>query len=220
MAAALIARFGKQICEKAVCLRTSVPKRIALMDVGLPVVVRRFIEQFDPAATIGLVRASAEVCVHSAREMHDTLLTSATGSGKSLALWDSWCRPSRRETIPQPWRAFLLRLCCGDRLSGSGGLQSQTRWLSIRGSVMRERFRLGRDTLSWTAWHGVSDSVIMARHEKSDSFRQARIRLTTVDKVHWSLMKEHAYFLSRLTALALDEAHVWQGQWEPTFAPC
>ena len=89
VAAALIARFGGQVCEQAVCLRTSVPRRIKLADVGLPVVVRRFIERYDPiAAEQGLYAHQADVLRPlSTGEMRDTLLTSATGSGKSLALW-------------------------------------------------------------------------------------------------------------------------------------
>lgn len=84
--------------------------------------------------------------------------------------------------------------------------------VEYQGQTYAGTVKLGPVSIPWTAWHGVSDSVTMARHEQSESFRRARIRITTVDKVHWSLMKEdHAYFLSRLTALAIDEAHAWHG---------
>ena len=214
VAAALIARFGKQICEKAVCLRTSVPKRIALMDVGLPVVVRRFIEQFDPAAAqLGLYEHQAEVLRPlSTGEMHDTLLTSATGSGKSLALWGFLVQAITARNDSTALACFPTQALLWGQVERLRRASEPDSLVEYQGQCYAGTVRLGRDTLSWTAWHGVSDSVIMARHEKSDAFRQARIRLTTVDKVHWSLMKEeHAYFLSRLTALALDEAHVWQG---------
>jgi hypothetical protein len=64
----------------------------------------------------------------------------------------------------------------------------------------------------WTVWHGTTNAPEMKAHERTDAFIKARIRLTTVDKVHWSLLRERdESFLRGLRALVLDEAHFWQG---------
>lgn len=142
VAAALLARFGEQVCEQAVCLRTSVPRRVKLADVGLPVVVRRFIERYDPiAAEQGLYAHQADVLRPlSTGEMRDTLLTSATGSGKSLALWGFLVQAvTARWAIPRPWPAFRLKRCCGDRSNVCAGPRSQHPWSSIVGRLTRER---------------------------------------------------------------------------------
>ena len=80
------------------------------------------------------------------------------------------------------------------------------------GQTYAGMIKLGPVSIPWTAWHGVSDSATMARHEQTDSFRQAAFASRLWTKVHWSLMKqEQAYFLSKLSALAIDEAHAWHG---------
>jgi superfamily II DNA/RNA helicase len=214
VAAALLARFSEQLCEKAVCLRTSVPNRVALTEVGLPVVVKRFIERFDPtAAKLGLYVHQAEVLRPlSTGEMHDTLLTSATGSGKSLALWGFLVQAVTARSDSTALACFPTQALLWGQVERLRRASDPESLVDYQGQSYAGTVRLGRETIPWTAWHGVSDSVTMARHEQSESFRQARIRVTTVDKVHWSLMKEeHAAFLSRLAALAMDEAHAWHG---------
>src|SRR5260221_1602955 len=52
----------------------------------------------------------------------------------------------------------------------------------------------------------------MEEHAKSGDFANARLRLCTVDKVHWSLMREkEASFLSYLRGIIIDEAHWLHG---------
>ena len=52
----------------------------------------------------------------------------------------------------------------------------------------------------------------MKAHEKSEPFTNARLRICTLDKVHWSLMRaQHADFLYELSGVILDEAHSWHG---------
>lgn len=215
VAAALIARFGGQVCEQAVCLRTSVPRRVKLADVGLPVVVRRFIERYDPiAAEQGLYAHQADVLRPlSTGEMRDTLLTSATGSGKSLALWGFLVQAVTALSDSTALACFPTQALLWGQVERLRRASEPASLVEYHGQTYAGTVKLvGQVSIPWTAWHGVSDSVTMARHEQSESFRRARIRITTVDKVHWSLMKEdHAYFLSRLTALAIDEAHAWHG---------
>lgn len=214
MAAALLARFGAQVCEQAVCLRSDVPNRIALAEVGLPVVVRRFIERYDsPAASQGLYTHQADVLRPlSTGEMHDTRLTSATGSGKSLALWGFLIQAVTALSESTALACFPTQALLWGQIDRLRKASDPASLVEYAGQTYAGTLRLGPVSIPWTAWHGVSDSVTMARHEQTDSFRRARLRITTVDKVHWSLMKQdHAYFLSRLAALAIDEVHAWHG---------
>lgn len=214
VAAALIERFGKQVCEQAVCLRTAVPSRVKLADVGLPVVVRRFIERYDRAAAEqGLYTHQADVLRPlSTGEMHDTLLTSATGSGKSLALWGFLVQAVTALSESTGLACFPTQALLWGQVERLHKASDPTSLVEYAGQIYAGTVKLGPVSIPWTAWHGVSDSITMARHEQTEAFRRARIRITTVDKVHWSLMKQdHAYFLSRLAALAIDEAHAWHG---------
>ena len=214
VAAALLARFGQQVCEQAVCLRTAVPSRVMLADVGLPVVVRRFIERYDSrAAEQGLYTHQAEVLRPlSTGEMHDTLLTSSTGSGKSLALWGFLVQAVTALSESTALACFPTQALLWGQVERLRRASDPASLVEYAGQTYAGTVKLGPVSIPWTAWHGVSDSVTMARHEQTEAFRRARIRITTVDKVHWSLMKEeHGYFLSRLAALAIDEAHAWHG---------
>lgn len=52
----------------------------------------------------------------------------------------------------------------------------------------------------------------MKKHEDSGAFMNARLRLATVDKMHWSLFaKKHTDFAANLTLVIVDEAHRWAG---------
>lgn len=213
-AAATIKRFGQQVCEQAVCLRTAVPSRVQLADVGLPVVVRRFIERYDKtAAEEGLYTHQADVLRPlSTGEMHDTLLTSATGSGKSLALWGFLVQAMTALHDATALACFPTQALLWGQVERLRRASEPASLVGYAGQTYAGMIKLGPVSIPWTAWHGVSDSATMARHEQTDSFRQARLRIATVDKVHWSLMKqEQAYFLSKLSALAIDEAHAWHG---------
>lgn len=214
VAAALLARFGEQVCEQAVCLRTSVPQRVSLNEAGLPVVVRRFIQRYDPiAAERGLYTHQADVLRRlSSGELHDILLTSATGSGKSLALWGSLVQAVTALSDATALACFPTQALLWGQVERLRSASEPASLVDYQGQVYAGTIKLGPVLLPWTAWHGVSDSKTMAQHERSEPFRRARIRITTVDKVHWSLMQEeHSDFLSRLVALGIDEAHAWHG---------
>lgn len=66
--------------------------------------------------------------------------------------------------------------------------------------------------IPWSVWYGTSECEYMKEHEGTKEFSNARLRLCTLDKVHWSLMREkEADFLSRLAGVIIDEAHSWHG---------
>ncbi|MDQ3830094.1 MAG: DEAD/DEAH box helicase [Candidatus Tectomicrobia bacterium] len=60
---------------------------------------------------------------------------------------------------------------------------------------------------------GATFDRVMDEHEKSNAFGSARIRVATLDKVHFSLFRsrENKQFVSRLRCLVLDEAHPYDG---------
>jgi ATP-dependent helicase YprA (DUF1998 family) len=73
---------------------------------------------------------------------------------------------------------------------------------------------LGRERIGWTVWkaegrHWTVDGAMRA-HTSSDSFKQARIRIATLDKAHYSLL-EDAGFTRELSCIVVDEAHSYDG---------
>ena len=77
--------------------------------------------------------------------------------------------------------------------------------------------KYGKQAIGWTIWHGTGSGAtydrVMAGHEKSDAFYSARIRIATLDKAHWSLLRSHENkkFAKRLMCFVLDEAHSYDG---------
>ncbi len=51
----------------------------------------------------------------------------------------------------------------------------------------------------------------MRKHQMSESFSLARIRISTLDKLHWSLIGNDKRFLENLKCMVLDEAHIYHG---------
>ena len=77
--------------------------------------------------------------------------------------------------------------------------------------------KYGKQAIGWTIWHGTGSGAtydrVMAGHEKTDAFKSARIRIATLDKAHWSLLRSHENkkFAKRLNCFVLDEAHSYDG---------
>ncbi|RZK88951.1 MAG: DEAD/DEAH box helicase, partial [Pedobacter sp.] len=68
----------------------------------------------------------------------------------------------------------------------------------------------GKD-LSWTIWKGEKDDQDMQMNLTSHIFETARIRIATIDKIHYSLIGKSQDFLKNLTCIVLDEAHYYDG---------
>ncbi len=214
VARAILKIFGPRVSATALRLRTPVPARIALASVGAPAAARGFLGRYEPRAEErGLYPHQAAVLeALSLGRVPNVVLTTATGSGKSLAFW-CWLvgalsrDPETTGLACFPTQALLWgqaeRLA---RASRPGSLVERG------GQIFGGELEVPGAALPWTVWHGTSDSSGMKEHEGSELFRRARIRLTTLDKVHWSLMRErHARFLERLRGIVLDEAHLWHG---------
>ncbi|UQA61388.1 helicase-related protein [Polyangium aurulentum] len=211
---AIKTRFGALIADTAICLRTPVPETVPVAGVALPAALREFVLQYEPKTkTTGLYSHQARILEQlGKKQLPNVVLTTATGSGKSLVFW-AWVF----EALRRDPRATAI--ACFPTQALLWGQADRMARLSQKDSLVRRgeqpyagTIALGRLTIPWTVWHGTQESRDMREHQESDDFQASRLRITTVDKVHWSLFHgKHADFLQGLRAVVLDEAHIWHG---------
>jgi len=214
VAEAIKTRFGPLIADTAICLRTPVPETVAVSGVALPAPLREFVVRYEPKTKeAGLYSHQARILEQlGKKKLPNVVLTTATGSGKSLAFW-AWVfealRRDPRATAIACFPTQALLWGQADRMARLSDEES----LVIRGEQpYAGTITLGKLTVPWTVWHGTQESRDMRDHQESDDFLASRLRITTVDKVHWSLFhSKHADFLQGLRAVVLDEAHIWHG---------
>ncbi|MBI4880612.1 MAG: DEAD/DEAH box helicase [Planctomycetes bacterium] len=213
----LIAAFGDQVHEKALCLTTPVPQLVPLAVVKPRPPLRDFLTRYEPrAAESGLYGHQAKVieALHRLR-LPSVLMTTATGSGKSLAFW-AWAvellTRNRKATLIATFPTQALLWGQAKRLAAVSEPASMVRSTPLNGVCFSGTIRAGACDIPWSVWYGVSGCEYMREHERSEAFLRARIRVCTLDKVHWSLMHgREAGFLSRLAGIIVDEAHSWHG---------
>ncbi|MGK3964046.1 helicase-related protein [Sorangium sp. So ce118] len=214
VADAIRERFGPLIADTAVCLRTPIPETVPIADMRMSAALREFVVRYEPKAEqAGLYSHQARILQGLAKgSLPNVVLTTATGSGKSLAFWAWVIEALRRD--PQ-----ATAIACFPTQALLWGQADRMTRLSQPGSLVRRgeqaysgTIALSKLTVPWTVWHGTTESPEMREHEASESFYKSRLRITTLDKVHWSLFHgKHAEFLRGLRAVVLDEAHVWHG---------
>jgi DEAD/DEAH box helicase/Helicase conserved C-terminal domain len=220
VAQAILDRYGSQVAPTALCLRTPVPTTIPLSKVKTSAVVREFVRAYlPPSAALGLYSHQASVIkAIDNGGLPNIAMTTATGSGKSLAFL-AWMIHSLNEDKNAkaiacfPTQALLwgqverLRRMSTD-LCLHGPEKSEEKNPAYAGTLS-----FGKTRIPWSVWHGTQQQLHMKRHEEDcDSFRQARLRLATLDKVHWSLFHgKNDFFFDGLRAFVVDEAHVWHG---------
>lgn len=211
---AILERFGTVVADTTICLRTPVPETVSLSDIALPKAIREFVIRYEPRVDeTGLYSHQARL-LESLRgdELRNVVLTTATGSGKSLAFWAWVFEALRRDPNATAIACFPTQALLwgqADRMAKLSQDESLEQYgeQSYAGTIS-----LGKLKVPWTVWHGTQGSKEMREHEESESFSTARLRITTVDKVHWSLFHgKHAQFLEGLRAVVLDEAHIWHG---------
>lgn len=203
-----------RLLPHAVRISTPVPTRVPLAGAKLGKTIAAFVSAYEPrTATEGLYRHQSEALSRlDGAESPNVVLTSATGTGKSLVFW-SWVvarlSASKRATALACFPTQALLWGQADRLARISDPDSLVR---IDGQVYAGTIVLGGTKLPWTVWHGVGESAEMREHQGSEAFARARIRIATLDKAHWSLMHvPSADFLRELSAVVLDEAHEWHG---------
>jgi superfamily II DNA/RNA helicase len=213
VAQAVLAYFARQVSPVAVCLTTPVPKRVALEDVKVSARVREFVTAYEPAvARDGLYSHQAEVLAALDRKTWpNVVMTTATGSGKSLVFW-AWVIEALRVSGTTAVLAFPTQALLWGQADRLRKMSSKASLVKHGGQVYAGELDLKYARLPWTVWHGTRNDDDMREQVKTEAFARARIRLSTVDKVHWSLLrhKEEA-FLRGLRAFVLDEAHCWYG---------
>lgn len=196
VAKAIIDKFNEQINSKAICLSSSVPKLVPLNGLKISREVLSFIEKYEPQITKngGVYEHQKKVLNEiSNTQLPNIIMTTSTGSGKSLCFW-SWIvsaltkNKNATAIVSCPTHALLwgqserLR-----RISRKDSLITyeigETKQLAYAGEI-----EFGNKVIGWTVWYGVQDGNM---RELADlpQFQKARIRIATLDKIHWNLFK-------------------------------
>ena len=202
---------------KAVSIFTPFATREALSTSDLSPAVLDFIKRYEPAAAKeGLYSHQATLLKrYRSGAGPNFILTSATGSGKSLCFW-AWVmdhllkEPASTALLCFPTQALMWgqaeRLA---RISDEDSLTPAGASLAFGGELTVAGRKLG-----WTIWKGVGQGATadreMIRHQAMDAFRRARIRIATLDKAHYSLLRDYE-FTKNLSCVVIDEAHRYDG---------
>jgi len=211
-------KYKGSLLKKAVFIFTPLPGKKRLNGLKLSSEAIEFIKQYEPLTiTEGLFSHQFQLLNSYAKGADNFILTSATGSGKSLCFW-SWVV----DQLVKDTNATAL-LCFPTQALMWGQADRLTRisnnhiiYDEKSGNPYAGTLHVGNKQIDWTVWkgvgHGQTTDPIMKKHEKSDEFTKARIRLATLDKAHWSLIgKKNAEFTKKLKCVVLDEAHQYDG---------
>jgi len=223
VAQAVLDRYGEQVAATALCLRTPVPTTVPLSKVKLSTPVREFVRVYEPRT---IAPGSPGLYSHQASVLNalkhgvlpNVVMTTATGSGKSLAFWAWIVHALSQDEDAKAIACFPTQALLWGQVERLRRVSTE---LCFHGShktphenpAYAGTLTLGELRIPWSVWHGTQSQPLMKRHEDDcSSFRQARLRLATLDKVHWSLFRgKNDFFFKGLRAFVVDEAHVWHG---------
>ncbi|MEM4382194.1 MAG: helicase-related protein [Candidatus Caldarchaeum sp.] len=216
----ILTHFAEAVHPQVVCIFTPFGQRVPLEDCRTSPLIKQFIERYErKAKSNGLFQYQADFLrAFSQHPERHFLLTTAAGLGKSLCFW-AWvfdhlyqdanatallCFPTQALMWSQVER--LARLSEPESLTFPG----EQKAIAYGGTI-----RLMDKEIGWTVWYGHGEGYtldeLMNEHENSDTFKSARIRIATVDKAHWSLIRHHKEFVRRLRYIVLDEVHTYSG---------
>jgi Helicase conserved C-terminal domain/DEAD/DEAH box helicase len=213
----VIATFGGRLHKEAICLMTPVPKLVPLASVQCGGALTTFLKAYEPRIEeSGLYGHQAKI-IKSLKhpDLPNIVMTTSTGSGKSLAFW-AWAfeifARERNANVIAAFPTQALLWSQAKRLATISEPSSVKEFSDMSGTYFGGTIKKGGTTIPWTVWYGTAECRYMNEHAKSVDFANARLRLCTVDKVHWSLMREkEARFLSDLRGIIIDEAHWLHG---------
>jgi hypothetical protein len=213
----VIAAFGGRVHTEAICLMTPVPKLVPLSSIQSSGALTTFLTAYEPRVVeSGLYGHQAKIVKSLEQpDLPNIVMTTSTGSGKSLAFWAWVFAIFAREKYANVIATFPTQaLLWGQakRLATISESSTVKEFSGMSGTCFSGTIKKSGTTIPWTVWYGTTECSYMDEHAKSDDFANARLRLCTVDKVHWSLMREkEASFLSDLRGVIIDEAHWWHG---------
>jgi hypothetical protein len=217
VATQVVAALGDQLHDQAICLRTPVPSLVPLREVAPRPALEEFLTAYQPQVTAsGLyVHQATIVAALKKRDIPNIVMTTATGSGKSLGFW-AWAFEilvrDVKSTVIATFPTQALLWGQARRLANISCPESLVEFKGLDGACFAGTIKVANTTVPWSVWYGTAGCDYMKAHEKSDPFSRARLRICTLEKLHWSLMlPRHEYFLRRLSGVILDEAHSWYG---------
>jgi superfamily II DNA/RNA helicase len=215
--------FKDVLHPEAICIQTPFPDRVPLDECKLPAEVQAVVKRYEPKVTEeGLfAHQAAFLDVFLNQSKTDFIITTATGSGKSLCFWAWVFECLRRDPKATALLCFPTQaLMWGQaermrRISKAGSLISLKGKKTVCGGVID---LAGRE-VGWTIWQGTGKKgsptydAELAAYQASADFEKARIRIATLDKAHFSLFssRKDKAFAARLRCFVLDEAHTYDG---------
>jgi len=212
-------KYGQSLLDKVVSIFTLFPQRVPLNKLKLSQEAIKFIQRYEPrAGSEGLFLHQWRLLDAYAKGAKNFILTSATGSGKSLCFW-AWVidrlvkNPKATAILCFPTQALMWGQA--DRLARISEESSLKVYNAQPRNAYSGTLRLENQPIGWTVWKGVGSGetrdIVMQQHENASEFSKARIRLSTLDKAHWSLIQKHVEFTKNLECMVLDEAHQYDG---------
>jgi hypothetical protein len=210
-------KFSNRLHETAICLTTPIPKLVPLSSMKVQSALKDFLNKYEPRlAKSGLYEHQAKVIkALNGTKIPNVVMTTATGSGKSLAFMAWSFEVMRRDpnaTVIATFPTQALLWGQAQRLANASVRDSLVVDRRIDGVFFAGTIQIDNVRIPWSVWYGETNNEEMKVHANSEAFKTARLRLSTLDKVHWSLMqKNQADYLSRLGGFIIDEAHWWHG---------
>ncbi len=208
-------KYQNGILDQAVSIFIPFPEKESLENLNLSKEALEFIKMYEPKAKeSGLFKHQYDLLNSYCNGAENFILTSSTGTGKSLCFW-AWIidhlikNPNATALVCFPTQALMWGQA--DRLAKvSSNVKNYKEDCKNFGGTIN----LGDQEIGWTAWKGVGRyktvDKCMTEHQSSSEFKNARIRVATLDKAHWSLIRD-VDFTKNLECIVLDEAHIYDG---------
>ncbi len=213
--------FADVVHSEAVRIRTPLPDRVPLDKCRLPAGVRTIVERYEPkVGKEGLFAHQAaflDAFLHGRKD--DFIITTATGSGKSLCFWTWVFECLRRDPKATTLLCFPTQALMWGQAERMRRISKPNSLISLKGkkTVCGGKIDLDGRDVAWTIWQGKGSGATydaeLDNYMKSDTFWNARIRIATLDKAHFSLFmgRQNKAFAARLRCFVLDEAHTYDG---------
>ena len=211
-------KYNESLLKEGVFIFTPLPEKENLNNLKLSSEAIEFIKQYEPRIiSEGLFSHQFLLLDAYAKGESNFILTSATGSGKSLCFWTWVVDQLSKDTNATALLCFPTQALMwgqADRLARIS--DNLIVYDNKSGNSYGGTLQFGNNQIDWTVWKGVGSGQTkdktMKKHEKeSDNFSKARIRLATLDKAHWSLISQNVEFTKNLKCVVLDEAHQYDG---------